>query len=135
MKKIFTTGLLAGAILLVLSYVALYLTIYLFPGLAGEYYSPTYREGSDRIILFFLHPFVMAITFAWFWENFKANIQGSLIYRGIWVGLIYGAVALLPAMWLTFSSLNVSLEMVISWYAFGLFQACVAGLIFAKTNP
>lgn len=135
MKKIFISGIIAGLVLLALSFVALYLTIYLFPGLAEEYYSPTYRDGSERLWMFFLHPFIMAITFSWFWDKFKSNIQGSVIYRGLWVGLIYGAVALLPAMWLTFSSLNVSLGMVISWYSYGLFQACVAGLIFAKTNP
>jgi len=135
MKKIFISGLLAGVVLLLISFAALYLTIYLFPGIADEYYSPTYRDDSDRLWLYFLHPFVMAITFSWFWENFKSKIEGGLVYRGVWVGLIYGAVALLPAMWMTFSALNVSLQMVVSWYAYGLFQACIAGLIFAKTNP
>ena len=135
MKKIFTSGLLAGVVLLIAGYAALYVVIMLFPGIAEEYYSPTFREGSTHLWMYLAHPFIMAITFSWFWENFKTNIQGSLLYRGVWVGLIYGAVALLPAMWLTFSSLDISLKMVLSWYVYGLFQACVAGLIFAKTNP
>lgn len=135
MKKIFTSGIIAGIVLLIISYAALYVTIYLFPGIADEYYSPTFRGGSDRLWMYLAHSFVMAITFSWFWHNFKEKIQGSWLYRGIWVGLIYGAVALLPAMWLTFSSINVSLQMVFSWYIYGIFQACVAGLIFAKTNP
>ena len=135
MKKIFTSGIIAGIILLIISYAALYVTIYLFPGIADEYYSPTFRDGSDRMWMYLAHSFVMAITFSWFWQNFKEKIQGSWLYRGVWVGLIYGAVALLPAMWLTFSSINVSLQMVFSWYVYGIFQACVAGLIFAKTNP
>ena len=135
MKKIFTSGLLAGAVLLVIGYAALYVVIKIFPGIAEEYYSPTFREGSTHLWMYLAHPFIMAITFAWFWENFKTNIHGSLVYRGLWVGLIYGAVALLPAMWLTFSSVAISLKMVISWYLYGLFQACLAGLIFAKTNP
>jgi hypothetical protein len=135
MKKIFTTGIIAGFILLIIGYLALLVVANLLPAVAEEYYSPTFRSGSDRLWMYLAHPFLLTITFAWFWHNFKSGIVGSWWFRGIWVGLIYGAVALLPAMWLTFSSINVSLLMVLSWYIYGLFQAIIAGLIYAKLNP
>jgi hypothetical protein len=133
MKKIFISGFAAGFVILILSYAGLYATIFLLPEVANEYYDPTYT--SDRLWLFVLHPFVMSITFAWFWDKFKSNIQGGWLYRGVWMGLIYGAVATLPAMWLTFSSINVSLGMVVTWFFYGLLCAVTAGVIFSKMNP
>jgi hypothetical protein len=135
MKKVFTTGFIAGLVLLAISFLALQVMILVFPNLTDEYYSPAVISTSERLVLYFIHPFVMSITFAWFWNQFKSGIEGNWIYRGVWVGLIYGAVATLPAMWITFSSLNVTLTMAITWFIYGVFAAIVAGLIFAKLNP
>ena len=55
--------------------------------------------------------------------------------RGLEFGLIYGTIALIPVMWITFSSLDITLAIVFSWFVYGLLQACVAGIIFAKLNP
>jgi len=48
--------------------------------------------------------------------------------------LVYAMVALLPVMWITFSSLDITLFIVFSWFMYGLIQAVIAGLIFAKIN-
>lgn len=133
MKKVFTSGIIAGFAILILSFAGIYATIFLLPEIANEYYDPTYR--TDRLWLFIAHPFVMAITFAWFWDKFKDSIQGGWLFKGVWMGLIYAAVATLPAMWLTFSSLNVSLGMVITWFLYGVLCAVTAGVIFSKINP
>ena len=55
--------------------------------------------------------------------------------RAIEVALVYGIVALLPILWLTFSAIDVSFKMVITWLIYGLVQAFAAGIIFAKLNP
>jgi len=55
--------------------------------------------------------------------------------RGMEFGLVYGGVALVPVMWITFSSLDVSLIMVLSWLFYGLCQAMVAGVVLARVNP
>ena len=55
--------------------------------------------------------------------------------RSIEVAFVYGIVALLPILWLTFSAIDVSLEMVLTWFIYGIVQAFVAGIVFAKLNP
>jgi hypothetical protein len=44
-------------------------------------------------------------------------------------------VAMLPVLWLTFSAIDISAIMVLSWLGYGILQAFVAGLIFATLNP
>ena len=51
------------------------------------------------------------------------------------MGLMYALVATLPAMWITFSAINISVEMVLTWFLYGLFQAIISGLILARLNP
>ncbi|MDX1941932.1 MAG: hypothetical protein SFU99_15325 [Saprospiraceae bacterium] len=135
MKKIVLPGLVTGATLLALSYAVLYLTINFFPKLVEEYYNPIFWPGNDRAMLFFAHPFVLSFALAWFWERFKSLFKGALLLRGIEMGVVYSVVATLPSMWITFSAIYVSLTMVLSWFAYGIVQATIAGLIFAKMNP
>ncbi|MBK7869758.1 MAG: hypothetical protein IPJ74_03270 [Saprospiraceae bacterium] len=135
MKKIIIPGLIAGVTLLILSYAILYATINFFPKLVEEYYNPIFWPGNDRAMLFFAHPFVLSFALAWFWERFKSLFKGAMLLRGIEMGLVYGLVATLPSMWITFSAISVSLTMVLSWLLYGIAQATIAGLIFAKMNP
>jgi hypothetical protein len=51
------------------------------------------------------------------------------------MGLVYGLIATLPSMWITFSSLAISPALVASWLIYGVFQAMVVGIIFAKISP
>lgn len=135
MKKIILPGLVAGVVLFILSYAVLYITINFFPKLVESYYDPIFWPGNERAILFFAHPFVLSLALAWFWDRFKDMFKGNMLIRGIEMGLLYGVVATLPSMWITFSAIHVSLVMVLSWFAYGLLQATVAGLIFSKMNP
>lgn len=135
MKKIITSGLIAGIVLLILSVLALYATIWFFPNLAAQYYDPAFDNQSGRYMIYYAHPFVIALALAWFWDRFKITLKGSFVTKGIEFGLIYALVAILPVMWLTYSALSVSIEMVAAWLVFGLLQGVVAGLVFEKTNP
>lgn len=135
MKKIITSGLIAGLVLLVLSILALYATIWFFPDLATQYYAPTFDNQSDRYLLYYAHPFVIGLALAWFWDRFKGALKGSYLTKGLEFGLIYALVAGFPTMWLTYSALSVSLAMVATWLVFGLIQGVIAGLIFEKANP
>lgn len=135
MKKILLPGLIAGAVLLALSYALLYGLINFFPTFVEEFYNPVFYPGNDRAILFFMHPFIIGLALAWFWERVKDIFKGSFIVRGIELGLVYAIVATLPSMWITFSAIDVSLAMVGSWFMYGILQATVAGFIFAKMNP
>jgi len=135
MKKILITGLIAGCILFILSYGGLYLGVRYFPGLFVDYDNPLFNSDGSRDILFYLHAFIISFALSWFWDRFKALFKGTLIIRGLEFGFVYSVTALLPVMWISFSSLDITVIMVISWFLYGLAQAIIAGLVFAKINP
>jgi len=134
MKKILTLGLPVGLVLLLLSLLMLYVTVLIFPGIAEEYYNPMFRRSGGRSSLFFIHPFILSFALAWFWERFKGLFSGPFWLRGLEMGLVYGLVATIPSMWITFSAIDISLTMIASWLFYGLSQATVAGILFARFN-
>ena len=135
MKRIISSGLIAGVVLLILSVLALYATIWFFPTLASQYYDPAFDNQSGRYLIYYAHPFVIALALAWFWDRFKGTLKGSYLGKGIEFGLIYALIAIFPVLWLTYSALAVSLAMVGTWLVFGLLQGVIAGLLFEKFNP
>ena len=135
MKKILYSGLLAGTILFVLSYGGLYLAVRFFPSVFVDYANPLFNSDGSRDVLFYLHAFIISLALSWFWDRFKSLFHGSFYIRGLEFGFVYSVVALLPVMWITFSALDITVTMVISWFCYGLLQAIAAGIIFAKTNP
>jgi hypothetical protein len=135
MKKIILSGLIAGSILFLISYGGLYSAVKFFPDLFVEYNNPLFNSDGSRDVLFYLHAFIISFALSWFWDRFKELFHGTFITRGIEFGLVYSLVALLPVMWITFSSLDITVSIVLSWFIYGLVQAIIAGLIFAKINP
>jgi hypothetical protein len=135
MKKILTSGFIAGIVLFILSYGGLFLTIKFFPELFVMYNNPLFNSDGSRDVLFYLHAFIISFALSWFWERFKGLFHGPFILRGLEFGSVYALVALLPVMWITFSSLDITVIMVVSWFLYGLLQAVIAGILFAKLNP
>jgi len=135
MKKILISGLIAGCILFVVSYGGLYLAVKFFPSLFIEYNNPLFNSNGSRDILFYLHAFIISFALSWFWDRFKPLFQGKFILRGLEFGLVYSVVALLPVMWISFSALDITVTTVASWFLYGLMQAIVAGIVFARINP
>jgi len=135
MKKILISGFIAGCILFIVSYGGLFLAVKFFPGLFIEYNNPLFNSNGSRDLLFYLHAFIFSFALSWFWDRFKGLFKGVLILRGLEFGLVYSVIALLPVMWISFSALDITVVMVLSWFIYGLVQAIVAGLVFAKINP
>lgn len=135
MKLITIKMLVAGIILLVISYLALFLMVNLVPSLAEQYYDPMFSFEGSKSWLFFIHPFIISFALAWFWKRFKELFHGSRWWRGTEVGLFYGLIAVVPSMWMIYSALNISLPMVITWAIYGVLQAVIAGIISAHINP
>ena len=135
MKKIILSGIIAGIVLLVLSILGLYITIWFFPSLASEYFDPAFDMQSSKVMIYFLHPFIISFALSWFWSRSKGVLTGSFITRGIEFGLIYTLIATFPMMWLIYSALNVSLSLIATWFVLALIQGLIAGLVFEKTNP
>lgn len=135
MKKIVIPGLIVGLVLFIISYGGLWIAIRFFPQLFVEYNNPLFGSDGSRDALFYSHAFIISFALAAFWERFKGLFRGNFLLRGIEFGGIYALVALLPVMWITFSSLDITFVMVASWFVYGLFQALIAGILFARVNP
>ncbi|HEY0669448.1 MAG TPA: hypothetical protein VGD22_14785 [Sphingobacteriaceae bacterium] len=135
MKKILSSGLVAGIVLFIISYGGLYLAVQFFPALFIEYNNPLFNSTGDRDVLFYLHAFIISFALSWFWDRFKGLFHGSFLIRGLEFGLVYTIVALVPVMWITFSALDVTILMVSSWLIYGFIQAIISGFIFGKMNP
>lgn len=135
MKRVLISGAVAGVVLLGISFLILLIPIRLFPSIFEEIYNPIFYPGGDRLLLFFVHPFILGLCLAWFWERSKNLFTGKWTLRGVEMGLVYGVIATLPSMWITFSAISVSLVMVLSWLLYGFLQAIIAGLVFARLNP
>src|SRR5215471_7194298 len=135
MIKVFIAWLIAGIVMLLLGIGMLYGGIYLFPKVADEYFSPVFRKAGETDWTFYVHPLILSFGLKWFWERYKGILKGGLLLRAIEVALVYGMVALLPILWLTFSAIDVSVKMTLTWFLYGVFQAFAAGIVFAKLNP
>jgi len=135
MKKVFYSGLIAGVSLFVISYGSLFLAIRYIPEFFVSYNNPLFNSDGSRDFLFYLHAFIISFALSWFWERFKTLFKGGYLLRGLEFGIVYAVIALLPVMWITFSSLDITVLMVSSWFLYGFLQALIAGIIFAKINP
>ncbi len=135
MKKIIIPGIVAGFALLILSVAGLYATLWLLPSIAMQYFDPAFDMQSSRVMIYYLHPFVIAMALSFFWGRFKPVLTGSFLTRGIEFGLIYAMVAVFPMMWLIYGAMSVSIEMLATWFILAVMQGLVAGLIFEKLNP
>ena len=135
MKKILLSGLVAGTVLFIVCYGALFLAVQFVPALFVEYNNPLFNSDGSRDVLFYSHAFIISFALAWFWDRFKGLFHGLFIIRGLEFGFVYAIVALLPGMWITFSALDITGLMVASWFVYGMVQAIIAGLVFAKMNP
>jgi hypothetical protein len=134
-NRVITAWLIAGIVMLLLGLAMLYAGIYFFPRIADEYFSPVFRRAGETDWTFYVHPFILAFALKWFWERYKGIFKGGVLLRAVEVALVYGIVALLPILWLTFSAIDVSVKMVVTWFIYGIVQSFAAGIVFAKLNP
>ena len=133
MKKILS-GLLAGAIMLIISLATGKCFQFLFPSIRLEYENPQlFRPWTDPLMsIYFLEPFVTGVILAWLWNIVKGNIKGNtLTEKGINFGFIYWVITI-PGMLMSYSSFPLSPQLVFSWSATILAQAICAGLLFSK---
>lgn len=135
MKKVLTSGLIAGVVLFVISYGGLFLTVKFFPSLFIDYNNPLFNSTGERDVLFYLHAFIISLALSWIWTRFRGLLKGPKLIKALSFGLIYALVALLPVMWITFSAMDITVSMVLSWFFYGFIQAVVAGIVFTYINP
>jgi len=138
MKKTILSGLFAGVAMLIVGMIFSWLFNWLFPSVALEYQNPgLFRPWSDPLMsLYFLYPFILGLILSFLWNKHKLspNFGGSVWKKGATFGAAYWVVASIPGMFISYSSLQVSLLMVIGWSISGLINAIVAGWILARWN-
>jgi hypothetical protein len=135
MKKLLLSVILSTVVLLLLSWGMLFLSIQFFPDVSAEYLSPVFRSAGKIDWMYFIHPLVLSIALKWFWERYKSIFNGNILLKGFEVALVYSVVAMIPVLWLTFSVIDISMKMVLTWMLYGFLQAFAAGIVFAKLNP
>jgi hypothetical protein len=128
-------GIVGGLVLLLFSFLSIKLLVAFAPHLAEQYYDPMFSMEGNKTIIFFMHPFVVSFALAWFWRRFKGQLTGPAWWRGLELGIAYALVAMLPSMWMTFSALAISFQMVATWLVYGLLQGTILGLLYAKMDP
>jgi len=134
-KKVIVSGLLSGLIIFIASMLTSKIFGVIFPFLNAEYTNESiFRPWSDPLmLLYFAYPFLLGIILAWFWQKTK-SIFGENIKGGINFGVVYWAITSIPGMFITYSSFQVSLLLVISWSVAGLIGAVLAGIVFVKLD-
>ena len=135
MNKVFLAWIVSGIVMLILGIGMVFAGIYLFPKVANEYFSPVFRKAGEADWTFYVHPFILAFALTWFWGRYKGIFKGGALLRALEVASVYSIVALLPILWLTFSAIDVSLKIIITWFIYGFVQSFAAGIVFAKLNP
>ncbi len=137
MNKILVQGLITGVAMLLVSLVFSFSAGFIFPSLTAEYVNEAiFRPWSDPLMqMFFAYPFVLGIILAFVWDKVKNSVAGKTITsRGLNFGLIYFMATTMPGMFITYSSFQVSLVLVMSWTLSGFIEAVVAGWVLAKLN-
>lgn len=136
-NKILTSGLVAGIVLSVLSYGGLFLAVNIefFTPFFVEYLSGVFISDQSRDFFFYSHAMLISFALSFFWDRSRSIFAGPFLLRGLEFGITYTIAGLLPILWMTYSQIDVSETMVLSWLGFGFFQSTVAGIIFAKINP
>lgn len=137
MKKIIISGFVAGIVLSIFSYGGLFLAVnsHLLNSFFTGYLSNVFVSDQSRDFYFYSHSMIISFALAWFWERTKSVFKGNAFLRGLEFGVMYAIAGLLPILWMTYSQIDVSETMVLSWLGFGLLQSSAAGIIFAKLNP
>ncbi len=131
MKKLIISTVLAGIAILAINQVIGLLLQNIFAynvlALAGM------RAVSDPImILFFLHPFVIALAMAVVFRTIKGVFNGTPMQKGINYGLTVFVVSAIPNAFLVYGSMDYPLGFTLGTILGPLVYLVAAGIVIAK---
>lgn len=128
-------GLMAGLVMLLVSLVASVALHAIFPQIAQEYGTQMFRSWTDPLMLiFFLHPFILGLIISWIWDKTSLVMKGDDLTKAVNFTFAYMLVAQVPGMFITFTSMNVSLLMIMGWVLTGLLQVLFGSILISKMN-
>lgn len=118
-------GLIAAVVLLVVAFLFNWLSEMLLPGLSAEYKNiAIFRPWTDPLMMaYFFYPFITGLVFAYLWEllKFKSPFKFAKFYF---------LIATIPGMFISYTTFQVSLLMILSWSVMGFLQALIAAYVF-----
>lgn len=134
MQLILKRGVIAGVVILIIGFILNWLFSIIFPSLAQEYQSGIFRPWTDPLMMaFFLHPFIVGIILAYFWELISVQLKGESKAVKAWqFAKLYFVIATIPGMFVSYTSFQVSFIMILTWTVMGFVQAFVCGWIFSS---
>lgn len=129
-------ALLAGVAILVFSLVLNWLVGLVFPDVALVYQNPAlFRPWNDPIMmLYFGYPFVLGFALVYLWELVKNTLKGDPTRKALQFAKMYFIAAGIPGMFITYSSFQLPLAMVLLWLVSGFVEALIAGYVFARVK-
>jgi hypothetical protein len=122
-------GLIAGVVLLVVGFGLNWLLGMFLPAVTAEYQNTgVFRPWDDPLMMaYFAYPFIFGVVSAYLWEKLKARDPLEF-------ARLYFVIATIPGMFITFTSMQVSLMLILVWMVTGFIQAYVAGMVFVKVK-
>lgn len=129
-------GLIAGVAAFIISMGVNFLLEAIIPGLAKEYQNPAlFRAWTDPLMMaYFAYPFIFGIVASYLWTIVHKQFTGDAANKAWQFTKLYVIIATIPGMFVSYTSFQISLFMVLSWTLVGLLNAFVAGFIFAKVK-
>ena len=132
-RTIVVSGIVAGIVVLVLSMIISTATQALFNynvlSLAGM------RSVNDPVsLLFFLHPFVLALAMAILYDFTKKSFTGTPMRKGIMLGLLGWIVYGIPSAFIVFSSMDYPIGFTINSVIGSLIYMLGAGITITKLS-
>jgi hypothetical protein len=132
-RTIVVSGIVAGIVVLVLSMIISTATQALFNynvlSLAGM------RSANDPVsLLFFLHPFVVALAVAILYDFTKKSFTGTAMRKGIVLGLLGWIVYGIPSAFIVFSSMDYPIGFTMNSVIGSLIYMLGAGITITKLS-
>jgi len=128
-------GLIAGVAIYIVGFIFNFGGQRVFPQIGAEYKAGVFRPFSDPLMMiYFLYPFILGFVLFYLWNLLEKQLSGKPTDKALRFAKIYFAVATIPGMFISYTSIQLSLTMVIVWTITGFLQAFVAGLVFAKVK-
>lgn len=127
-------GLIAGFVNLILGLIINWIITAGFPQVAKEYQNTEiFRSFSDPLMMiFFAYPFILGIVAAYFWNLIKEKLPKDQNAKVFAFAKIYFIIATIPGMFISYTSFQLSLTMILVWTITGYLEALAAGWIFAR---
>jgi len=132
LKKLVISTVLAGIAILIINQVFSILLQNIFAYNVLTLAGMRNAMADPIMILFFVHPFVVALVMAIVYNSVKKAFNGTSMQKGINYGLTVFAVSAIPSAFMVYSSMDYPIGFTLSTILGPLVYMLSAGIIIAK---